>query len=495
MSFETIYFLIFFLVVIIINYILPVRFRNSWLLIVSLAFYFSTGFQAFFFLLGVILLTFFLGIFLEKIQLTYKKKGMVAVSVFLLVVLLIAGKYVPAISFFRGAGLFVPLGISFFTLQAIGYIIDVYRKKISAEKNIVHFSLYLSFFPYITSGPIERAYRILPQIKSKRKFCYIKFCHGLQKILWGYFIKLVVAERAGIVANTVFDDFTNFSGIPMILGILFFSIQLYSDFYGYSLIALGTGQALGFDLMTNFRQPYFATSISDFWRRWHISLTSWFREYLYIPLGGNRKGTIVTYVNVLIVFLISGLWHGISFTFLFWGMLHGGYKVLGDLLKKIREKTIKKLRIRKETFSFSLLQRIFTFLFVTTAWIFFRSESIQQGFLMILRSVKGFNVSVFFGNSNLQPYEWISSGTLLSTDSTFFLPGLDLIQGTVLCLGVLMLIIMDLLQYKNISPSTWLDGQMIWLRWGMYLMLIFLLLTFGIYGAGYEASSFIYSGF
>jgi len=504
MSFGSIYFILFFIGVVVINYILPKKIRRIWLLIASIAFYLFSSVKGFLVLVSVILITYLVGLLLEKTKNILKKKIFLGVSAFLVVMVLVVLKYLKFIilnldklSVFRGLEIILPLGISFFILQSIGYLIDVYRGNVPAEKNIINYALFISFFPYIVSGPIERAKNMLPQIKMIHSFNYDNFVSGMQKMLWGYFLKLVVAERAAILANTIFNDYTNYSGLAMIIGILAYTIQLYCDFAGYSLIAIGVGKALGYDIMENFKQPYFALSINDFWKRWHISLTSWFREYLYIPLGGNRKGKFRKYLNIFIVFLISGIWHGANWTFMIWGMMHGIYQILGDLTKNLRTKFVNFIGMKKECFSYRLVQRMATFTFVSVAWVFFRSANFGQAIEVLYRAFAGFNIAESFGASNTSFYSWIPSGLFLTTngENWFLKLGLDAPDLIIFLFGMFLVFIVDLLLYKKISPTKWINNQNIWFRWIVYLGLIFFVLTFGIYGTGFDASSFIYANF
>ena len=263
----------------------------------------------------------------------------------------------------------VPVGISFFTFQAVGYMLDVYHQRIKAEKNLINYLLFVSFFPQIASGPISKADELLPQIKKERTFNYNQAVSGLKYLLWGMFLKVVLADRAGIYVDTVFGSYEKFSGAGCALASVLFSIQIYADFAGYSLMAVGLAKTLGFDLINNFKRPYFATSVSEFWKRWHISLTRWLTQQIYIPLGGSRCSKLRTYWNILVTFLVSGIWHGANWTFIVWGGIHGVFQIVEKALgwnKKKSKGLVKALRL------------LLTFAVVTLAWVVFRSPSIED---------------------------------------------------------------------------------------------------------------------
>lgn len=276
--------------------------------------------------------------------------------------------------------LILPVGISFYTFQALSYTIDVYKGKIGATNDIVSFFAYVSFFPQLVAGPIERATQLLPQFYKERIFSYPAAVDGLRQILWGLFKKVVVADNCAVFVNQMYTDYTEKPSLVLILAAVFFSVQIYCDFSGYSDIAIGTARLFGFRLMRNFRVPYFSRDIAEFWRRWHISLTTWFRDYVYIPLGGSRGSRWQSVRNTLIVFTLSGLWHGANFTFLFWGLFNG-LLFLPLLLGKKNRRYIdipaegKVLPSAGEAVSMFL-----TFILVTVGWIFFRAESLTQAF-------------------------------------------------------------------------------------------------------------------
>lgn len=271
--------------------------------------------------------------------------------------------------------IFVPLGISFFTFQSLGYLWDVYRGKISAEHNFLYYTLFVGFFPQIASGPISKADELLPQIKGKRNIKAEDFTEGVRLMLWGYFLKAVVADRLATFVNPVYANYADFSGGTCFVASIFYSLQIYGDFAGYSLIAIGVGRLFGFRLINNFNRPYFSSSLTEFWKRWHISLTRWLRDYVYIPLGGNRKGNTRTYGNILTTFLVSGIWHGANFTFIIWGAIHGIVQCLERFfnISKAPRKWVAVIRI------------IVTFLIVNFAWIFFRLPSVHDAWQVVVR--------------------------------------------------------------------------------------------------------------
>ncbi len=263
----------------------------------------------------------------------------------------------------------VPVGISFFTFQAVGYMLDVYHGRIKAERNFTAYLLFVSFFPQVASGPISKADELLPQIKKTQSFNYDQAVCGLKYLLWGMFLKVVLADRVGIYVDTVFGAYEKFSGLGCVIASVFYSIQIYADFAGYSLMAVGVAKTLGFNLINNFKRPYFAASVTEFWKRWHISLTRWLTQQVYIPLGGSRCGKFRTYWNILVTFLVSGIWHGANWTFIVWGGMHGVFQIVEKAFgwnKKESKGVVKTLRI------------LVTFTIVTLAWVVFRSPSIGE---------------------------------------------------------------------------------------------------------------------
>lgn len=288
----------------------------------------------------------------------------------------------------------VPVGISFFTFQALGYYLDVYHKRIQAEKSLCDYLLFVSFFPQIASGPISKAQELLPQIKNPKRFNYDRAVKGLRYFLWGLFLKIAIADRAGLYVALILDHYENFSGINCFFATFLYSIQIYTDFAGYSFMAIGVGKLLGFDLINNFNHPYFSISITDFWKRWHISLSRWLKDYVYIPLGGNRCSKAKNYVNIIVTFLVSGIWHGANWTFVVWGLFHG--------LCQVAEKALG-LQKAESTGGVRAIRVFATFVVVCFAWIFFRSPSVSDACSIawqILTFYNGLNISLV-GNDML----------------------------------------------------------------------------------------------
>ena len=399
MLFNTIKFLLIFPLIFVLYWSIPVRYiqwRKWFLILASYLLYMNWKPAYALVLLGVTLITYWGGQVLqlrigsEGVKIMKKKKVLACLFVLLGLLPLLIFKYYNFINDSISDGLAVvglqfslpglcwavPVGISFFTFQAVGYMLDVYHGRIKAEKNITDYVLFVSFFPQMASGPISKADELLPQIKKAKTFNYNQAVCGLKYLLWGMFLKVVLADRAGIYVDTVFGAYDKFSGAGCVLASVLYSIQIYADFAGYSLMAVGIAKTLGFDLINNFKRPYFATSVSEFWKRWHISLTRWLTQQVYIPLGGSRCSKIRNYLNILVTFLVSGIWHGANWTFIVWGILHGVCQIIEKTLglnKKESKGIVKAMRI------------IFTFAIVTVAWVIFRSPSISDAFGLIGR--------------------------------------------------------------------------------------------------------------
>ncbi|MGR7813231.1 MBOAT family O-acyltransferase [Lacinutrix undariae] len=302
----------------------------------------------------------------------------------------------------QGLNIILPVGISFYTFQTLSYTIDVYRKKLEPTKDFIAFTAFVSFFPQLVAGPIERASNLLPQFYKKRTFNYSKAVDGLRQILWGLFKKIVIADNCSQIANEIFNNSNDYSGSTLVLGAIFFTFQIYGDFSGYSDIAIGTSRLFGFDLKQNFAFPYFSRDIAEFWRRWHISLSTWFRDYLYIPLGGSRGGTWMKVRNTFIIFMVSGFWHGANWTFIAWGTLNAMYFLPLLLLNKNRMNTDVVAKDNKWPSLKELLLMTSTFGLTVFAWIFFRAENMNHAlnYISTIFSKSLFNIPKFSGINN-----------------------------------------------------------------------------------------------
>jgi alginate O-acetyltransferase complex protein AlgI len=288
----------------------------------------------------------------------------------------------------------IPVGISFYTFHGLSYVIDVYKKRINAEHNIIEYALFVSYFPLLVAGPIERATHLLPQVKVKREFNFEKAKEGIHQIIWGLVKKIVIADSCAMYANEVFNHQENMNTLSLVLGAVYFAFQIYGDFSGYSDIALGTSKLFGIDLLKNFNFPYFSRDIAEFWRRWHISLSYWFKDYLYIPLGGSKGGKGMQIRNTFIIFLVSGFWHGANWTFIAWGFLNALYFLPLLLLNKNRN-NLEDINFKwNKQGLLTILNIIGTFCLTTLAWIFFRSKSITDAFYYIKKMVTNLNFDV-----------------------------------------------------------------------------------------------------
>lgn len=290
----------------------------------------------------------------------------------------------------------LPVGISFYTFQTLSYTIDVYKKQLEPTKDLIAFSAFVCFFPQLVAGPIERATNLLPQILNKRKFTNEQATDGLKLILWGFFKKLAIADSLAPIVNDIFDNSANHSSTTLAIGAVFFAFQIYGDFSGYSDIAIGTSKLFGIELMSNFKFPYFSRNIGEFWRKWHISLSTWFRDYLYIPLGGSKGGKFKSIRNVFIIFVVSGFWHGANWTFIIWGFFHA-LLFLPSFITNTNRKFVGEVNLLSSSKSFilNILRFMQTFVLVTIGWVFFRSDSISQAFVYLKRLLFGFSSEVY----------------------------------------------------------------------------------------------------
>ena len=404
MSFNSFEFLIFFPLVFAVYFLCSHRHQWLLLLIASYYFYATWSPQYVTWLVISTLLAYILALLIAQASCEGWRKRLLALSIVSNLGMLFGFKYFNffndslkalfnQFNLFYNAPAFkvlLPVGISFYTFQTISYTIDVYRGEIAPEKHLGIFALYVSFFPQLVAGPIERAGHLLPQFRRQHTFDAPRVFSGLRLILWGMFKKVVVADRLAVYVNAVYNNPLDYYGWTVVLATFFCAVQIYCDFSGYSDIAVGASRVLGHDLTENFRQPYCASSVSEFWRRWHISLSSWFRDYLYIPLGGNRVPRWRWYANLLIVFLVSGLWHGANWTFVLWGALHGLYVVVEVWSKKARDKVAQAFHLEQSAVR-TIVGTVVTFSLVSFGWIFFQAKSVSYA-LLLVRNLVQFNV-------------------------------------------------------------------------------------------------------
>lgn len=486
MSLISILYPAFLFAAVLLYYALPQKIRTGWVLAVSLTFYAMQGGLSVVVLPAMILAGWLGGLWLNG---EGKRKARLVLCVIAVLTPLLLVKYA---DFFVQSGarvlsrfgaeirtpkisLTAPLGISFFTFQTVGYLIDVYRKR-GAEKNLIRYAAFVSFFPVLTAGPIERKDTLLPQMQEEHRFDPQGVKKGLLTMLFGYFLKLVISDRLGVTVNRIFGAWETAYSPALIIGAVFFALQLYCDFAGCSLLALGAAETMGFRLIRNFETPYFSLSVAEFWRRWHISLSTWFRDYLYIPLDGNRKGRGRKYLNLMIVFLVSGLWHGAGLSFIVWGGLNGAYQVIGDLLKPLRKRVAGRLGINPDAKVNRLIRGLFTFALIDISWVFFRAPSFHSAVGYLLGMLTRWDLSCCF--SGMRSQLGMSKRVCL-----------------VLAVSLVILLITSIFRYRKTDLREKILGMPIAIRWALIMAGIFFVLIFGMWGTSYDAASFIYAGF
>lgn len=473
MSFVSVAFFVFLPIVFAVYWLLGrhLRWQNLCLLLASYVFYGWWDWRFLILILITSLSSFASGLWLERTQ---HRKAVVASNIILNLGILGTFKYYDFFvenlqHLFLQLGysldvptlrLILPVGISFYTFQSLSYTIDVYRGKLHATKDVVAFFVYIAFFPQLVAGPIERATHLLPQMLGARTFCYDEAVDGLRRMLWGFFKKMVVADNCAVAVNLIWENYAEADALTLIAGMLLFTFQIYGDFSGYSDIAIGVSKLFGIKLMENFRLPYFSRSIGEFWRRWHISLMTWFRDYLYIPLGGSRKGSVRTMLNVFIVFLLSGLWHGANWTYVAWGGYNACLLTIGRWLGANHQSPQSDIPTWR-----SIPRVIFTFLLVAIGWIVFRSATLAEACDYLTR--------------------------LFTTLPSFSLSGLQ--HGKVALIYCTMMLVVEWVQRDRLCPLQ-LEGLAIGryqvVRWAIYYLVLFLV----FFGRG-EEQTFIYFQF
>lgn len=406
MLFNSFHFSLFFPFVVMGYFLLPHRLRWGFLLAASYYFYMCWKVEYLFLIIASTLVDYTAGIRIAAAKTPVAKRIFLLLSLAVNLGLLLFFRYFSFIDanvrlvlnqfniFYESPSfeLLLPVGISFYTFQTLSYTIDVYQGKKTPERHLGIFALYVSFFPQLVAGPIERSQRLLPQLHQEKRFDYDRVRKGLLLMLWGYFQKLVIADRVAVLVDAVYADPSAYAPIVLVVATYFFAFQIFCDFAGYSNIAIGAAQIMGYDLMTNFRRPYFAESIREFWRRWHISLTSWFRDYVYIPLGGSRVSAVRWYFNIMLVFLVSGLWHGAAWTFIIWGALHGFYLLCSHWTGTLRSRLYLLTGMHRCPFVAKCLAVLVTFHLVCFAWIFFRAVSLEQAVFIISQFKSDFHI-------------------------------------------------------------------------------------------------------
>ncbi|MGN0437961.1 MAG: MBOAT family O-acyltransferase [Lachnospiraceae bacterium] len=498
MLFNSIDFLIFFPIVLFIYFVIPKKIKHIWLLVASYYFYMCWNAKYALLIFTSTVITYISGVLIEKIKTsdkednkkTFLKKWVVAGSFIANLGILFYFKYInfaldllsqlfAVVHIQLSVPVFdiiLPVGISFYTFQALSYTMDVYRDDIYAEKNFIRYALFVSFFPQLVAGPIERSKNLLKQLAVPKKFCFEEAREGLLLMLWGFFLKIVLADRIALFVDTVYGDYHTFGGVYLIVATLLFAVQIYCDFSGYSTIAMGVAKIMGVSLMENFDAPYLSVSVAEFWRKWHISLTSWFKDYLYIPLGGSRKGKARKYLNKLIVFLVSGLWHGAQLSFVFWGGLNGVYQIIGEFLQPVRDKMVTVLHLNRESAGHKLTKMIITFLLVDFSWIFFRANRLLDAFAIIKSMIFVHNPWILF-------------------DDSLYNCGLDQKSFFLMLISIGVLLFADICKAKGIKIREVVVKQDMWFRVLFISVAIGLILLFGMWGPSFDQANFIYFQF
>ena len=478
MLFNSIPFVFFFAVVTTLYFLLPHRFR--WFLLPAASCFFYMFFKPVYILIlaFTIVIDYYAGILLEDTPDKKQKKKYLIMSIIANVGVLAVFKYfnflntnISGLALMMGyknpipfLSIALPIGLSFHTFQAMSYTIEVYRGNHKAERHFGIYSLYVMFYPQLVAGPIERPQNMLHQFHEEKFFNYNNAVAGLRLMVWGMFKKAVIADRLAMVTDPVFNNPHSYSATSILIAAVFFSFEIYCDFSGYSDIAIDSARFMGFNLMKNFDQPYNAKSISEFWRRWHISLSTWFKDYLYIPLGGNRVSKPRRLSNLFLVFLVSGLWHGANWTYIIWGALHGFYMVFADLTTKIRSTINKAIGLSRIKWLDQCIQKLITFLLVTIAWIFFRANTVHDAVYMIGR------LPSVFG-------EWAQAAQSKIAAVNIPLSGYKLWM-CVIVIGALELV--HIIQ-KRRGINTLLQNQPRYIRWCVYYVFVVAIIFLGVF--------------
>lgn len=482
MNFNSFTYAIFLALVVMLHFALPQRLR--WVMLLAASYYFYMSWNAKYAILLVVstLIDWGVSLLLERTDKRAARRGLLLASVASNLGLLFAFKYygfavnsLQRVATFLGTSIEIPLlhvllpvGISFYTFQSLSYTIDVYRRQRSAERHLGLFALYVSFFPQLVAGPIERSTTLLPQFRVPHVFRHERFVSGMKLILWGLFKKVVISDQIAVFVDRAYAAPWDQSGFVLLIGTFFFAFQIYCDFSGYSDIAIGSARLMGYELMINFRRPYFAQSLTDFWRRWHVSLSTWFRDYLYFPLGGNRAGFLRSCMNIMIVFIVSGFWHGAQWTFVIWGLIHGVIMVAERMGARLTRWPVIGWFATSQHPARIALSTLFTFGVVLLSWVFFRAAYVQDAIHIVSR--------------------------ILLDIPHYSIADLARVQPLASTVGQLLLIAL-LLGVERAAHSDDFGHLFAayprWFRWGFYYLLLLLLLVAG----RYDGKAFIYFQF
>ena len=493
MLFNSLEFIVFFSIVLLLYFYIPYRFR--WLFLLISSCYFYVAFIPVYILVLFLLITidYTAGILIEKSE-GEKRRIFLIISIISTCIVLFIFKYFNFANHnllklakflhwnypIQNLSLILPIGLSFHAFQSLSYVIEVSRRRQKAEHHFGIYALYVMFFPQLVAGPIERPYNLLKQFYEEHTFDYKRVTDGLKLMAWGFFKKIVIADRLTLIVNPIYNSPHDYSGPVLVLATFFFAYQIYCDFSGYTDIARGTAEVLDFRLMENFRAPYLATSIQDFWRRWHISLSTWFRDYVYISLGGNRVVKWRWYYNLIVTFFLSGLWHGANWTYVVWGLLHGFYMVIGTITKGIRLRFIQLIGLARYPKPHRVFQIIITFSLVCFGWIFFRAKNISDAYYIATHLFTGWEL-IFNFAGNLRE---------LSVKWGLYSLGITKIE-YLFCFGLIAFLEWIHSLQQKFSIRQWIAGQAPLVRWGLYYTLVISLILGGHYGQ----SKFIYFQF
>jgi alginate O-acetyltransferase complex protein AlgI len=480
MLFNSIEFAIFFPLVCFLYFALPQRARTPMLLVASCVFYMAFIPVYILILFITIGIDYVAGIYIEQTEEGPHRKSLLVFSIVSTCAVLFVFKY---FNFFTGsfigfanvlgykltpfvAHIILPIGLSFHTFQSLSYVVEVYRRKQKAEKNLITYATYVMFFPQLVAGPIERPQNLLHQFYERHEFDYDRITSGLKRMAWGFFKKMVVADRLALYVNDVYASPASYNGLQLTIATVFFAYQIYCDFSGYTDIAIGAARVMGFKLMENFDTPYYSRSISEFWHRWHISLSTWFRDYVYIPLGGNRVSILQWCAIILVTFGISGLWHGANWTYVVWGILNGVYLLVGRASQNLRNRAFAVIGLGESSGLRSCIRIVTTFFLVCVGWVVFRARNLSDA---------GYILTHWFENWHVQN---IATEQFLER------------QFPVAIGGILILELVQLLRSRISIPQI-LIRMPVGFRWALYLVLIFGVVLFGVY----RKTQFIYFQF